>query len=177
MNGLDEALVDLKQGKVIAYPSEGVWGLGCDPQNEEAVYRLLKLKNRPVSKGLILVSGKLEQMKPYININKYKVKLMTKWPGSHTWVVPTEITPNWITGKNKSVAIRMSSHPIIKEICKKFRGAIVSTSANIQGERPLMTKEEIQGVFGDLTIVDGVVGSHKGPTPIQDVETNKWLRE
>ncbi|HIO04164.1 MAG TPA: tRNA threonylcarbamoyladenosine biosynthesis protein RimN, partial [Gammaproteobacteria bacterium] len=52
MNGLDEALVDLKQGKVIAYPSEGVWGLGCDPVNEEAVYRLLKLKNRPVSKGL-----------------------------------------------------------------------------------------------------------------------------
>ena len=74
MNGLDEALVDLKQGKVIAYPSEGVWGLGCDPVNEEAVYRLLKLKNRPVSKGLILVGSRLEQMKPYININKYKYK-------------------------------------------------------------------------------------------------------
>ena len=174
---LDSVVSALSSGEIIAYPSEGVWGLGCDPQNEEAVYRLLKLKNRPVSKGLILVGSKLEQMKPYINISKYKVKLMTKWPGSHTWVVPTELTPNWITGKNKSVAIRMSNHPIIKEICKKFQGAIVSTSANIQGERPLMTKEEIQGVFGDLTIVDGVVGSHKGPTPIQDVETNKWLRE
>ena len=177
MNGLDEALVDLKQGKVIAYPSEGVWGLGCDPVNEEAVYRLLKLKNRSVSKGLILVGSKLEQMKPYININKYKAKLMTKWPGPHTWIVPTRTTPVWIRGNYDSVALRVSNHPIITEICNKFEGAMVSTSANMKGEKPVTTKQEVKELFGTLNIVEGSLGTLNNSTPIQDVETDEWIRE
>ena len=153
MKGLQKALADLKLGKVIAYPSEGVWGLGCDPQNEEAVYKLLKLKKRPVSKGLILVGSNLEQMKRYININKYKEKLISKWPGPHTWIVPTADTPIWIRGKSNSVALRVSSHPTIVEICDQFEAAIVSTSANMQGEKPLKTKQEVEKKFDHLVIV------------------------
>ena len=177
MNGLDEALVDLKQGKVIAYPSEGVWGLGCDPVNEEAVYRLLKLKNRPVSKGLILVGSKLEQMKPYININKYKAKLITKWPGPHTWIVPTRTTPLWIRGNYDSVAVRVSNHPIIIEICNKFGGVMVSTSANMKGKKPVTTQQEVEELFEGLSIVEGCLGTLNSPTPIQDIQTDKWIRE
>ena len=177
MNGLDEALVDLKLGKVIAYPSEGVWGLGCDPVNEEAVYRLLKLKNRPVSKGLILVGSKLEQMRPYVNINKYKTKLITKWPGPHTWIVPTRTTPFWIRGNYESVAGRVSNHPIIIEICNKFGGVMVSTSANMKGKKPVTTQQEVEELFEGLSIVEGCLGTLNSPTPIQDIQTDKWIRE
>ena len=177
MKGLQTALADLKLGKIIAYPSEGVWGLGCDPQNEEAVYKLLKLKKRPVSKGLILVGSNIEQMKQYININKYKEKLISKWPGPHTWIVPTEDAPVWIRGKYDSVALRVSSHPTIVEICDKFEAAIVSTSANIQGKKPLRTKQEVEKSFDQLSIVEGSLGSLKGSTPIQDVVTERWIRD
>ena len=78
MEGFKEALNDLRLGKVIAYPSEGVWGLGCDPRNKEAVLKLLNLKKRPMDKGLILVASNISQMETYIDLKKYKKKLMTK---------------------------------------------------------------------------------------------------
>ena len=177
MKGLQKALADLRLGKVIAYPSEGVCGLGCDPQNEEAVNKLLKLKKRPVSKGLILVGSNLEQMKRYININKYKEKLISKWPGPHTWIVPTVDTPIWIRGKYNSVALRVSSHPTIVEICDQFEAAIVSTSANMQGEKPLKTKQEVEKKFDHLGIVEGSLGSLNDSTPIQDIVTDRWIRD
>ena len=68
MEGFKEALNDLRLGKVIAYPSEGVWGLGCDPRNKEAVLKLLNLKKRPMDKGLILVASNISQMEPYIDL-------------------------------------------------------------------------------------------------------------
>ncbi len=177
MPEIDKILADLRLGKVIAYPSEGVWGLGCDPNNKRAVLDLLKLKHRPQSKGLILVGSKLDQMSPYIDTEKYKKKLMTKWPGPHTWVVPTKKTPSWIKGQNKSVALRVSSHPVIVEICDKFGGAIVSTSANQQGKPPLKTKEEVRNTFSEVSLVDGSLGDLCGATPIKDIVTNKWIRD
>ena len=77
-------------------------------------------KERSIEKGLILVGGSLEQMEKYIDILKYKSRLMTKWPGAHTWVVPTKKAPPWITGKHSSVAVRVSNHPVIFSICKSF---------------------------------------------------------
>ncbi len=177
MNVLKKALDDLKLGRVIAYPTEGVWGLGCDPQNEEAVNKLLKLKKRPISKGLILVGSNLEQMNPYINTEEYQNKLISKWPGPHTWVVPTKDAPVWVRGKYSSVAVRVSSHPTIVEICNNFGAAIVSTSANIQGKKPLRTKQEVEKSFDQLSIVEGSLGSLKGSTPIQDVVTERWIRD
>ena len=105
MKGLEEALLDLKLGKVIAYPSEGVWALGCDPKNEIAVNKLLSLKKRLLEKGLILVGASLDDMEPYIEVKKYKTKLMTKWPGAHTWVVPTKKAPSKQNSTSESLAI------------------------------------------------------------------------
>ena len=176
MNGLKEALMELKLGRVIAFPSEGVWGLGCDPENENAVKKLLCLKQRESDKGLILVGGNLDQMEAYIEIKKYKIKLMTRWPGAHTWVVPTKTTPSWIMGKHSSVALRVSNHPVILSICKLFGGAIVSSSANLQGQPPARSKKEVQKFFKGIHLVEGDLGSIKGSTPIQDIETDKWIR-
>ena len=177
MKGLEEALLDLKLGKVIAYPSEGVWALGCDPKNEIAVNKLLSLKKRLLEKGLILVGASLDDMEPYIEVKKYKTKLMTKWPGAHTWVVPTKKAPSWITGKHPSVAVRVSNHPVIFLICESFGKAIVSTSANFEGSSPARSKREVQKLFKEITIIEGSLGGLEGPTPIQNVVTKEWLRK
>jgi len=177
MGRLKEALIDLKLGKVIAFPSEGVWGLGCDPNNEVAVAKLLRLKQRSMNKGLILVGGTLEHMKPYIEVEKYKTKLLTKWPGPHTWVVPTVSAPKWITGENFSVALRVSSHPVISLLCEKFGGAIVSSSANLQGKTPAKSRKEVEKFFKGINVVGGNIGVLQGPTPIQEIETNNWIRK
>ena len=153
MEGFKEALNDLRLGKVIAYPSEGVWGLGCDPRNKEAVLKLLNLKKRPMDKGLILVASNIHQMETYIDLKKYKKRLMTKWPGPHTWVVPTKTAPKWIRGEFTSVALRLTEHPVLKLICEDFQGAIVSSSANLQGESPSSTKEEVKRIFKNVSII------------------------
>lgn len=176
MSSINEALNKLRQGKVVAFPSEGVWGLGCDPENERAVKELKRLKKRSPEKGLILVGGSLKQIQPYIDLKKYKSKLMTKWPGPHTWVVPTNTTPSWIIGQYTTVAVRITRHVVIKSICRSFGGALVSTSANLQGEIPARSKEEVREYFKNIIVVDGNLGSHKGATPIQDIETNEWIR-
>lgn len=176
MKGLKEALVVLKQGGVVGFPSEGVWSLGCDPENEMAVRELLLLKKRPTDKGLILVAGSLNQMEPYIEVKKYKTKLMTKWPGPHTWVVPTVKAPSWITGKYPAVALRVSDHPVILSICELFRGAIVSSSANVQGNIPARNEKELRHIFKEIIIVQGNLGHLKGATPMQDVVTDEWIR-
>ena len=116
-------------------------------------------------------------MKPYININKYKTKLITKWPGPHTWIVPTRTTPFWIRGNYDSVAVRVSNHPIIIEICNKFEGAMVSTSANMKGKTPVTTQQEVEELFAGLSIVEGSLGALNSSTPIQDIQTGKWIRE
>ena len=104
----------VRGGGVIAYPTEAVWGLGCDPWNEEAVYRLLALKARPVEKGLILVADAIEQFDFLLDDlpDAWKETLAASWPGPNTWLVPhRDMLPEWITGKHDSVALRVSDHP------------------------------------------------------------------
>lgn len=176
MNAIEQALEKLNEGEVVAYPSEGVWALGCDPKNEIAVRELLRLKKRPLEKGLILVGANLKQMEPYIEVKKYQTKLMTKWPGAHTWVVPTKATPPWIRGRHTSVALRVSNHPVISSLCKLFGGAIVSSSANLEGDLPARSINQVLKFFNGIASVEGNLGSLKGATPIQDVETDEWIR-
>jgi len=177
MKGLEKALIALRLGKIVAFPTEGVWGMGCDPENEIAVRKLINLKERSLEKGVILVGGSLEQMEPYIDVTKYKSKLMTKWPGAHTWVVPTKKAPYWITGRHSSVALRVSNHPVILSICESFGKAIVSSSANFEGGSPARSKREVLKFFKGITIIEGYLGCLKGPTPIQNVETGEWIRK
>ena len=81
MSSLASVLEHLKSGGVIAYPTEGVWGFGCDPNNQDAINNLLAIKERSYEKGLILISSKFEHFFQYSHAEEYKDKLMTKWPG------------------------------------------------------------------------------------------------
>jgi len=130
---LRQAVGALRGGGIIAYPTETVYGLGCDPLNPDAIENLLSLKQRPVEKGLILIGAKLEHLQPYIDIDDAELlqKLKTTGPQPTTWVVPArKHTPAWLTGQHSSIAVRITSHPIAAAICTRFENAIVSTSAN-----------------------------------------------
>lgn len=178
-----EQIIDvLKQGRVISYPTEAVFGLGCDPDNESAVHTLCLLKERPISKGLILVASGFEQLIPYVDTaqltSEHFIKLNESWPGPFTWVMPANPnTPKWLTGDFDSIAVRVSAHLIIQEICTLYGKPIVSTSANLSGQPPAKNTEQVFTQFGQsVLIVEGKIGEQATPTEIRDILTGKLLR-
>ncbi len=179
---LNQKIVEiLAKDRIIAYPTEAVYGLGCDPFNKTAVHKILTLKNRSADKGLILIASSWNQLKKFtIPIpQKLLQKALASWPGPNTWIFPaSKKAPPWITGSHNTIAIRITAHPVASKICQLFNGAIVSTSANIEGEPPLTTFEQVKTQFGsqiDL-IIAGNVGTQTKPTTIKDLLTDKILR-
>lgn len=172
----------LTNGGIIAYPTEAVFGLGCDPFNEAAVLKILQLKQRSINKGLILLAANWEQINNLVLPLEPKIidPVLATWPGPYTWVFPaSKKCPKWIMGEHDSVALRVTAHHIAKKLCEVFQGPIVSSSANIEGQEPARTMEEVQQQFShdiDL-IVPGEVGTQKRPTAIKNVLTNKIIRE
>ena len=177
-----EAAKRLREGELIAYPTEAVWGIGCDPFNREAVYRLLRLKQRPVGKGLLLVAAGMEQIgKLLTRLSADQIaRLRETWPGHTTWLVPDPAGqyPEWIRGEHQAVAIRVSEHPVVMELCIAFGGPIVSTSANLAGEPEFRSVEEVRRQFGaDIgCMVEGELGGHDSPSEIRDLVTGERIR-
>ncbi len=171
----------LQQGGVIAYPTEAVWGLGCDPMNEQAVSRLLALKGRSEAKGLILIAASIEQLSPFLSglDNKQRQILTDSWPAAITWLVPDNgFAPPWIRGGFNSVALRVTAHPVAKSLCEAFGGPIVSSSANLQGKAPAKNRQRVQQYFPSAlaTIVPGQAGNKSEPTQIKDLLSGATLR-
>ena len=186
MQQVKQAVQALRQGEIIAYPTEGVFGLGCDPFSETAVLRLLDLKQRPMEKGVILVASRLEQVSDYIVWpaipDPIQQKMKASWPGAVTWVVPaTEQVPVWVTGGRETVAIRVSAHPVVQALCEGFGGALVSTSANPSSAEPAENCEQCKIYFQDAVAVCieaplGQLGQLRQPTPIFDALSGQQLR-
>jgi L-threonylcarbamoyladenylate synthase len=179
----DAAAALLRKGGVVAYPTEAVWGLGCDPFDEAAVRRLLAIKQRPVDKGVILVGADLAQFDGLLDWSRLPaervIAVQSQWPGPRTWIVPaTPRIPKWITGEHEGVAVRVSDHPVVVALCTAFAGPIVSTSANLAGEPPAfgfesLSPDVIAGVDGVLA---GETGGLHAPTAIRDAATGAELR-
>lgn len=143
------ALHQIKHGGVIAYPTETVYGLGCDPMNFEAVQYLSKLKNRDGSKGLILLACDLDQLEGFINVpdenDREKIQQTNK-PTS--WIVPAKDTvPDWLTGNTRTLAVRISNHPVVKKLCYRLDSPLVSTSANPSGKKPALNALQLHRYF------------------------------
>jgi L-threonylcarbamoyladenylate synthase len=171
----------LQQGELIAYPTEAIYGLGCDPLNEDAVVELLALKQRPVDKGLILIASSWQQLKPYLVTDNSAMlePVLATWPGPTTWIIPAQRwVPKWLTGQHNSLAVRVTKHPLVTRLCKNFGGPIVSTSANISDQQPARTPYQILKTFGSQTpyIVKGSTSGFAQATPIFDAMTGKRLR-
>jgi len=183
-NQIELAVKVLQQGGSIAYPTEAVYGLGCDPKNISAVQNLLKLKHREKEKGLILVAANFEQLKHYIRPLEKDIekKLRDSWEASEqaiTWLVPVnETISDYLRGQFNTLAIRVSHHPIVKELCEKFGGAIVSTSANISTQEAARTEEQVKQIFDNKInfIVKGETDINAQPSKICDALTNKIIR-
>jgi len=180
---LDAAARLLHDGGVIAYPTEAVWGLGCDPFNEAAVLRLLAIKQRDVSKGLILIAGGHAQLDGLLDWSTLPAErvaaIQASWPGPSTWIVPaTTRVPRWITGAHAGVAVRVSAHPLVAALCGKFGGPLVSTSANRAGAPPAFRRAELDPELLGLLegVSEGETGGLTSPTAIRDALTGAVLR-
>jgi L-threonylcarbamoyladenylate synthase len=178
---LDLACHALAAGGVIAYPTEGVWGLGCDPDNPEAVGDLLALKQRDWRKGLILIAHDFAALEPWLRTvsNSAMKRALATWPGPATWIFPcADDAPEWLTGEHDSLAVRVSAHPVVQRLCRGFGGAIVSTSANRSDAPPARSVAELRAQFRRRTpfIVPGALGGLEQPTPIRNVITGALLR-
>jgi L-threonylcarbamoyladenylate synthase len=186
---LARAATILRAGGVIAYATEYCFGLGCDPLNRAAVLKLLRLKSRPMFKGLIVLAASEVQLAPYVADIPANVR--ATWPGPHTWLLPVKPgVPGWITGAPDKigglrdtraplrVAVRVTAHPQAAALCRAAGMAIVSTSANRAGEAPARTDREVARRFGKLIdyILPGRVGDSPAPTPIRDALTGQLVR-
>jgi len=167
-------------GGTIAYPTESVFGLGCDPLDEIAVSKILQLKQRSVSKGLILVASSLEQLQPFLCSDQNLDKLLKPQATATSWLVkPSPLTPSWISGHHAKLAVRITQHPITRALCDRIGYPLVSTSANPAGLPPARNLLKLHQYFGDDIdyCVGGAVGSAEKPSQIKDLETGKIVRE
>ena len=175
-----EAAALLHAGGVLAYPTEAVFGLGCDPDNHEAFQKIFALKQRPPEQGVLLIASDFSQIAHWIEAPPEAIaRAQATWPGAHTWIFPrTNRVPEWVAGGHSGIALRITAHPIAAALCSAFGGPIVSTSANVHGEPPARSAEEIGAMFS--TGLDGVLHGETGglqrPTPIADALTGAIIR-
>ena len=171
----------LRRGGVIAYPTEAVYGLGCDPWNRAAVYRLLAIKQREVAKGLILIASDVGQLAPFVAAlpAARMAEIMASWPGPNTWLLPARATtPVWLTGRFETLAVRVTAHPLAAALCLVYGGAIVSTSANRADRPPARTAFRVRTTLGrelDHLLVGPCRGADR-PSVIRDGATGRVLR-
>lgn len=179
----DPVVNAFESGELLVYPTEAVMGIGCDPDNQDAVLKLCELKQRSPDKGLILIAATYSQLLPYVNDNEIKPDMRTEifssWPGPVTWLLPKSKTaPEWITGRYNQIAVRVTAHNTVRALCEKLGKPLVSTSANLSGSEPCKTLAEAKGVFGNNVVyVEGEVGGLDRPSTIRDGNSGSIIRE
>ncbi len=175
------AIKTLRQGGIIAYPTEAVFGLGCDPTNAQAVEKLLRVKQRSVHKGLILVAAEFSQLEPFISELSSSLynKIMQSWPGPVNWLLPANpLAPDYLRGKHELQAVRVSNHPVVQTLCRQFGGAIVSTSANQSKHPPAKTALQTRLRFNNKIdyVLAGTTGKLNQPCEIRNGLNNQIIR-
>lgn len=175
-NSINQAASWVQSGRLLAYPTESVWGIGCDPFNEGSVQQLLAIKQRPAEKGMIVVTDSAERIAPLLSTltDRQRQAVLDSWntltpttaKQAHTWLLPLSslssslsnpsnqpTIPTWITGRHNSVAVRVIAHPLIQQLCANLVsaqnpfGLLVSTSCNPSGQTPALTLAQAQAYF------------------------------
>lgn len=168
------------RGGVIAYPTESVYGLGCNPWDVAAVKRILALKRRHPDKGLIMVAASVDQIQPFIDTTQTIPwdTVLASWPGPVTWILPAKKqVPTLLRGNQGGLAVRVSAHPVVQALCRSA-GLLVSTSANPEGHAPAKTAFRVRAYFHDRLdyVLAGPTGGSPGPTEIRDALTGRQIR-
>jgi L-threonylcarbamoyladenylate synthase len=178
---LDRIQRVINKGGVIAYPTESVFGLGCDPNNLKALEKILRIKKRPAAKGLIILVSDIAQAESFIQpLTDTQLKqLNQKQIRATTWLIPRkpELSP-LLCGNHEKLAIRITTHPIAKAICEFNNSALVSTSCNLSGRPEMKTMLDVRNKLGAQIdhVVNGVCGKQK-PSQIIDLATGQILRK
>jgi L-threonylcarbamoyladenylate synthase len=176
-----EAVRRIDSGGIIAYPTETLYGLGCDPFNGPTVLRLLALKQRSIEQGLILVASHFGQVEPLLADMPPATRKRVMYPCKQpvTWVLPClPDVPYWMRGRHDTLAIRITAHPIAAGLCDRRGGPLVSTSANIHGRRPAIGPLSVHKAFNDqldYVLHDPAVAANR-PSEIRDGITGAILR-
>lgn len=181
LDSLHNTVEKLQAGGVVAYPTEAVYGLGCDPFSIDAVSRLLELKNREMKQGFILIAASWQQVQTLVEpISPQALShVFETWPGPTTWTFPaTKEVPTWIRGTHNSVAIRVTNHPAARLLCEHYGGPLISTSANVHGFPPARDARTLKMIFPNKldAILTGEVGGRQRPTEIRNAVTGEVLR-
>ncbi len=180
---LEHAVVALQRGGVIAYPTEAVFGLGCDPCDEAAVRRVLAIKQRPIEKGVILIAANFAQIEPLLRWSDVpqtrREEISASWPGANTWLIPCrDEVPRWLRGDHATLAVRITAHKTAAALCLAFGKPLVSTSANVAGEAPARCVLELDTRL--LVQLDGVVAGETdglaNPSVIRDALSGDVMR-
>ena len=171
----------LARGGLVAYPTEAVYGIGCDPLSFPAVQRLLQLKGRQAGKGLILIASDLSQLRPYLTLppEPQLAPVLASWPGPNTWIMPAAPDlPGWLSGGRDTVAVRVTAHPLAAMLCRAWGGPLVSTSANPSGHRPARSALAVRRLLpsGLDLVLHGAVGGDRRPTRIRHALSGATLR-
>ncbi len=171
----------IRAGGIVAYPTEAVFGLGCDPMNEAAIEKLLALKQRPPEKGLILIAAEFAQLEGFLKpLDDEVMQRVTRtWPGPVTWLIPASTRmPALLRGRFDKLAVRVTAHPLAAELCRRARSAIVSTSANVTDQAPARSAEAVRQTFGAAVdfVLDGPLGGSLRPTEIRDAISGEIVR-
>jgi L-threonylcarbamoyladenylate synthase len=171
----------VRNGGVIAYPTEAVFGLGCSPRDRTAVRRVLSIKRRSWRKGLILIAANFAQLERYVALppEPRRREVLASWPGPHTWVLEAQPdAPRLITGARRTVAVRVTAHPVARELCLAVGEALVSTSANLSRRPPHRVLLHLRRELGAKVdyVLAGPLGDLAQPTVIRDGRSGRILR-
>ncbi len=180
---LDAVAALLHGGGVLAYPTEAVYGLGCDPHDHRAFERLFALKQRPPSQGVLLIAADFSQVERYIELagvpDEVLRQVRSSWPGPSTWIFPrSAAVPAWVAGTHPGIALRVTAHEPAAALCRAFGGALVSTSANPHGQPPARAAQTAADYFGDAldALLDAPLGGQTRPTVIRDALSGAIIR-
>lgn len=168
----------LRSGGIVAYPTEGVFGLGCIPDDVDAVIRILSIKKRSPALGLVLIASSIAQLEDWADLPQNSV-LDSRPERPVTWIVPArQNVPYWITGEHSTLAVRITTHAVAAALCEAAESPLVSTSANVAGRPPARSIFVLRRRFGRLVdyIVPGQCGPARGPSEIRDAESGMIIR-
>lgn len=167
----------LRDGGVVAYPTEGIYGLGCLPDDEDAVRRVLEIKNRDPSMGLVLIAARSQQLTPWAVLPDVPLDSTPEHPV--TWILEARAeVPSLIRGRHRGLAVRITAHPVAAALCEAAGSALVSTSANVSGRPPTRNPFVLRRRFAHRVdyIVPGRCGPATGPSEIRDYASGETLR-